>query len=645
MKKIEIDDLYRFYSLGDISWSPDGELGVFLKWRIDRESNGYLAGLYLISDGNVTELKGEAGCCTGPVCWIEGHKLLFGVASDLESSEGITFRLLDVDTEQVTEGFGLPQKSEKIRAAAEHGFVVQIICENQTKDEECYVIDEIPYKSNGMGYRNKVRRRLSLYDPEKKKFFPVTDSFFESKLWEVSEDGTKLLFTGMTPEGVGHQYDGLYLYDIDTGTTSRLIKEGIYRIDGIAFANDHIIMAASDQKRYGMDQNPVIYTVDYQGNVKEKAFWDGSVSGSSVNSDTRYGTGTTFLTDGDTVYFVTTYWERSLLCSVRGGEIRAYEELKINPEFIAVHYGQCLIIGTEEQKLQEIYLADLTGDSETAVIAVKRITDFSDEVLADFFVSEPQPLNFTDAGGNEIQGWVLLPENYKPNGKYPAVLEIHGGPKTVYGTGFHHEMQMFASAGYLVFFCNPPGSDGRGDEFADIRGCYGQQDYDAVMKFTDLVLKNYPAIDRHRMGVAGGSYGGFMTNWIIGHTDRFAAAVSQRSMANLVTIKTTTDIGHYSVHDHHRADISRNVEELWRQSPIRYAFRAVTPTLFLHSDEDHRCWQVEAMQMFSELKLQGVSTRLCIFKKENHELSRKGRPKGRIRRLKEMLQWLDGYLK
>ncbi len=658
MKLIEIEDLYRFHSLGNIVWSPDGERGMFLKWKISREDNGYEAGIWLVEDGAVRQLGDEP--CTGLVCWIDPENILFstsitsGMPCHIGSLAGklaaVQFKKVNVHTGQSWDAFRLEKKPEKIRPAAGGVYVVQTVCENQPLDGDCLVIDELPYKSNGRGYTNKARRQLVLVSPDSGKCqLPVTSSLFETSLWEVSPDGTRILYTGILPQGVGHKYDGLYVYDITTGSTRCLIQEGKLRIDGIAFAEDHIVVAASDQRCYGMDQNPVIYRLDEDGSLKEEAFWDGPVTGSSVNSDTRYGGGETFQADGNALYFVTTHWDHSMLCCVRDGNIFTYEELGCSPEFISVKNGRALIIGVQGQQLQEIYIADLkatTGEGH-----VRRLTHFSHEALRDLRVGVPQPLAFSERqaeleggpGPDGLQGWVLLPADFAPGRNYPAILEIHGGPKTVYGPVFHHEMQLLAAAGYLVFFCNPRGSDGRGDEFADIRGGYG--DYRELMAFTDRVLEQYPCIDRHRIGVTGGSYGGFMTNWIIGHTDRFAAAVSQRSMANMVTMKTTTDIGHYSILDHQRADISRNFEDLWKQSPIRYAYRAVTPTLFIHSDEDHRCWQVEGMQMFAELKVHGVDTKLCLFRRENHELSRKGRPSSRIRRLRELLEWMDRYLK
>ncbi|MDD4078523.1 MAG: S9 family peptidase, partial [Eubacteriales bacterium] len=225
------------------------------------------------------------------------------------------------------------------------------------------------------------------------------------------------------------------------------------------------------------------------------------------------------------------------------------------------------------------------------------------------------------------------------------ILDIHGGPKTVYGEVFFHEMQYWANAGYFVFFCNPRGSDGRGNEFADIRGKYGTIDYDDLMAFTDAVLAKYPGIDQERVGVTGGSYGGFMTNWIIGHTDRFRAAASQRSIANWVSMGFTSDIGFYFEEDQVSTTPWQDIDKVWWHSPLKYADKVSTPTLFIHSEEDYRCWLAEGLQMFTALKYFGVEARLCMFRGETHELSRSGKPKHRIRRLREITDWFDKHLK
>ena len=239
----------------------------------------------------------------------------------------------------------------------------------------------------------------------------------------------------------------------------------------------------------------------------------------------------------------------------------------------------------------------------------------------------------------------MYPLNFRENRKYPAILSIHGGPKTTFGNIFNHEMQLFAQKGYFVIYTNPRGSDGFGDDFSDIRGKYGTIDYDDLMKCLDNAIENISQIDILNLGVMGGSYGGFMTNWIIGHTDRFKAAISQRGISNWINKFVTTDIGFYFNEDQIGATPWDNPKKLWDCSPLRYANYVKTPTLFIHSQEDYRCYLPESISMFTALKYHGVDSKLVIFKGENHDLSRTGRPKSRFKRLQSMLDFFEDYLK
>ena len=276
---------------------------------------------------------------------------------------------------------------------------------------------------------------------------------------------------------------------------------------------------------------------------------------------------------------------------------------------------------------------------------MKQLTRLNEAALAGKYVAEPRRLDYV-SGGLDLRGWVLLPEGYSPRKKYPAVLDIHGGPRCVYGETFFHEMQLWVARGYIVFFTNIRGSDGRGDAFADIRGDYGGTDFQNLMDFTDAVLEAYPCIDRERICETGGSYGGFMTNWIVGHTDRFCCAASQRSISNWISFAFTSDIGAFFSADQngtagHYSD--RDVAVLWDHSPLKYADRVRTPVLFIHSDEDYRCPLPEGIQMMQAVAQRGVETRMCLFHGENHELSRSGKPAHRLRRLKEITDWFDSH--
>jgi dipeptidyl aminopeptidase/acylaminoacyl peptidase len=163
------------------------------------------------------------------------------------------------------------------------------------------------------------------------------------------------------------------------------------------------------------------------------------------------------------------------------------------------------------------------------------------------------------------------------------------------------------------------------------------------MNFTDLVIKKTKQIDENNIFVTGGSYGGFMTNWIVGHTNRFKAAATQRSISNWLSFHGTSDIGFYFSKDQTAGHPTKDTNLLWHQSPIKYAMEVKTPLLFIHSDEDYRCPIEQAMQFYSILREKGLETKFVWFKGETHELSRGGKPQARIKRLKEITDWFEKF--
>ncbi|WP_424949726.1 prolyl oligopeptidase family serine peptidase [Deinococcus sp.] len=254
----------------------------------------------------------------------------------------------------------------------------------------------------------------------------------------------------------------------------------------------------------------------------------------------------------------------------------------------------------------------------------------------------------------EGEGWVLLPPGpgqargtVQP-GQVPALLSIHGGPHTAYGHGFMHEFQLFAQAGYGVCYSNPRGSVGYGQRWSDdIAGRWGSVDMADLLSFFDAALAAQPRLDAARTGVMGGSYGGFMTNWITSQTGRFQVAVTDRSICNLISFGGTSDIGMRFWDDELGGNFQRSpdVPKLWDMSPLKYVERVTTPTLIIHSLEDLRCPVEQAEQWFAGLQLHGVESRFVRFPEENHELSRSGRPDRRVRRLQEYLDWIGAHLK
>jgi dipeptidyl aminopeptidase/acylaminoacyl peptidase len=292
------------------------------------------------------------------------------------------------------------------------------------------------------------------------------------------------------------------------------------------------------------------------------------------------------------------------------------------------------MVAMHKQNLQEIYRL------EDGIL--EEVSKFNEEVFTGKYLAKPEEI-IVNKITHTVKGFALLPEGYNPNQKYPLLLDIHGGPKTVYGQVYYHEMQYWVNQGYIVIFANPRGSDGKGDKFADIRGTYGTIDYEDLMDFVDRAIDIYPGIDEKEMYVTGGSYGGFMTNWIVGHTNRFKAAATQRSISNWISFYGTSDIGYYFASDQTAGHPILDLENLYRQSPIKYAMHIQTPLLFIHSDKDYRCPMEQAQQLYAVLKTRGVDTELIWFKDENHELSRGGKPQARIKRIKDITNWFKNH--
>jgi dipeptidyl aminopeptidase/acylaminoacyl peptidase len=275
----------------------------------------------------------------------------------------------------------------------------------------------------------------------------------------------------------------------------------------------------------------------------------------------------------------------------------------------------------------------------------RRLTRINAGVLGRIDLGGTEEVWFKGKDGNDLHGYILKPPGFDRRKKYPAVLEIHGGPMIQYGEVFMHEFYYLAAAGYIIFYSNPRGSQGYGEEHSKaIWGSWGKADYSDIMTWTDFVARK-PYVDSRRMGVTGGSYGGFMTNWIIGHTRRFRAAVTQRSIVNMISKYGAGDYNWLLCYRFGGKDPWDAMEAYWEQSPLKYFGRVKTPTLVIHSEEDHRCPVVEGEQTFVALKKLGVDTEMVRFPDEPHGLSRTGRTDRRIERLRQMLRWFDKYLK
>ena len=503
------------------------------------------------------------------------------------------------------------------------------------KEEKDYeVFDELPFWANGQGIVNKKRTRLAVYDPDNGSCEIVTPDYENVENSWVEGDDT-ILYVSSLYTDKKDVYQGLKQYTISTGELKTLVEQKDMSIDYACILKGKVTFFGSYMKEYGFNENDKLYTVE-DGKVELLSDYDDSIH-NSICCDCKFADGASAVHDEDKIYFIATLRKQSVIRTFDAeGNMETILDRQGSVHTLAKSGDTVYFTGMRDMGLTECYAFD--GKEET------KLTSFNDAVMAERSVCPVEEFTFTYKD-LELDGYVIKPVNFDPNKTYPGILTIHGGPRATFGPTFFHESEVFANAGYFVFFTNPLGSDGRGNEFADITGKHGGIDFECCMAVTDEVLKRYPQVDEKHLGVMGGSYGGFMTNWIIGHTHRFAAAASQRSISNWVSFEHNSDIGHTFILNNQGGNTRTGVELLWKQSPLQFAPNCKTPTLFIHSDEDYRCYMAEGIAMFSAIKRNGCPAKLCLFHRENHELSRSGKPENRIDRMREIIEWMDTYLR
>jgi len=273
-----------------------------------------------------------------------------------------------------------------------------------------------------------------------------------------------------------------------------------------------------------------------------------------------------------------------------------------------------------------------------------RLTGVNRAFLDGVHLSEPERIQYKAYDGWDIEGWLMKPVGFLPGVKYPMILEIHGGPHSAYGASFFIEFQLFAANGYAVLFTNPRGSHGYGQEFvAATKLDWGGGDYRDIMAGVDYAV-SLGWIDQKRMGVTGGSYGGYMTNWVIGHTDRFAAAVSNRSTCNRMSHFGNSDIGYFNGDYEYPGPPWESPDFYLAHSPITFVKNITTPVLLMQSENDYRCPISQAEEFFVALKYLRKTVEFVRFPNEGHELSRSGQPVHRVERLCRMVGWFNKYI-
>jgi dipeptidyl aminopeptidase/acylaminoacyl peptidase len=637
VRSIRPDDFKLYSMLSGPSFSPDGKRVAFSAKRANMKDDSYDSDVYIadVKGGELTSFT--SGKKDSDPKWSpDGNSILFlsrrnfgkddkGNALYAISAGGGEARLLY----KAETGVDGPQWSPDSK---EVYFTAGVA---KKEKDDVRVIRRITFWFNGLGFVYNVRKHLFKIDVATGKVTQLTRGAFSVGDYAASHDGKRVAYLASTNDLKPYISD-IYLMDLPSRRTRKLTKSNM-ELNTVAWSpGDSRLAVAGDDLPSGFASHTRVWTLDLKSRAFALAEKVDRDKANSLNSDARakaHGPGSiTWESDG--IYFL----------QADGGSVHVYRmapgktpELVIggnrSVEGFDVRGGKVAFVSMDSAHLEELYVKD---GREAA------LTSLNSKVYEEVDILPSVRVSYRASDGANVEGWVLLPRS---KGRVPGILYVHGGPKTAFGYSFMHEFQAFAGAGYAVIYLNPRGSDGYSEKFADIRGKYGTRDFDDLMEGLDHVLKAYPQIDGSRLGIAGGSYGGFMTNWAVGHTDRFRAAVTDRSIASWASMWGVSDIGPWFTDDQMGGDLWHAEEKVRHDSPLTYAPKVTTPLLIVHSMEDYRCPMVEGIQFFTALKRMGKEAELVLFPGENHDLSRVGKPKHRVARLNHYIRWFDSHLK
>jgi dipeptidyl aminopeptidase/acylaminoacyl peptidase len=648
------EDLFNFRWLTELALSPDGSTVAYTVRRPDAARNGYTSDLYLLDlESRATrKLTGGEGQATSLAWSRDGERLAYvwrgdsGASIEVAARDGTPVHSYPLEG-AAPEGLDWSPDSKRlafsrwtgVRGWEERGPAPGIPAPT------IRVIRRLRYKQNGPGWVENRYRHIWVLELDTADVVQLTGGECDYREPRWSWDGQHLAFTGIAREQNTPLGQGQILVSSYPAGEVRLLMEGW---EGAAVspqwrADDGAIAFAGYRSPPPVNRRLFYHVWQYDLASGEATELSGDVDqtvGNYAVADQRAGLTnvTVKWPEGDgPIYFLLTEQGATHLYSVREGEPiqkRAGHNTVVF-DYAASRNGRVIYGEASPRSIGELYLLD-TGNNES-----ERLTNLN-PWLASRKLSEPREYWYEGLDGARVHAWEMRPVGREEGKLYPTIVYVHC---SMFSWDFNHEFQCLANAGFVVAYFNQRGTTaGYGQEHA-LGNYYGKQnrEFDEIMLGVDDLIQR-PYVDASRLGVTGGSCGGYMTNWIIGHTSRFAAAVTQRSVTNLVSKFGTSDNGPEQAESEGAQGPWRDVETLWRNSPIAYAEQVRTPLLIVHSDEDYRCPLSQAEELYAALRWFGREVELVIFEGENHELSRGGRPGNRIERLRRISGWFERHL-
>ena len=663
---ISAEDLYRFRLVTDCEISPDGQHVVFCIQQVTEGDERKSTNLWIVpTDGGRPYQFTHGDHVDSHPRWSpDGTKIAF--LSNRRDEDQPQIHVIPFGGGEARQLTDIKGKFDTFDWSPDGE---QLVCQFRKKDKEAIEreqdeqmkkldivsrrIERVFYKLDGEGFLPQERWHIWTINVQSGKPTQLTtSSIYDERDPRWSPDGEQIVFRSNHADDPDLDPDAedIFIMSADGGKPRKIETPVGPKEKPVLSPDGHWVAYLGKEGRGQSWRNTGLWVVSADGsdpaeNITER--FDVEVSSATIN-DLPSGLPTsppTWSKDGNHVFIQLSEYGSTVLALI------ARDSAEHNVESVIEGEGVVGAFSLDDARTKIAYLhASMTAPSEVWVHRLdgggsSQLSHVNDALLHEIDLGEIEEVWFEGAAGNQLQGWILKPPDFDASMQYPSILEIHGGPRVQYGHLFMHEFYFLAAHGYAVYFCNPRGGRGYGEEHArSIWNNWGSADYDDLMVWADYVQQK-PYIDPERMGVTGGSYGGYMTNWIIGHTDRFRAAVTQRSVSNLTSMYGSSDFNWAFQYEFGDKPPWESLEDYWRQSPISHIGNATTPTLIIHSENDLRCPMEQGEQVFVALKKLGVETEMIRFPGEPHGLSRGGRTDRRIERLEHMRRWFDRYLK
>jgi dipeptidyl aminopeptidase/acylaminoacyl peptidase len=645
------EDVYALTSVVDPRLSPDGRRVAYVVSRTDEEANTYRTAIWVAAlDGSEEPRQFTSGERNdGSPRWSpDGRWLAF--VSNRDGDEKKAKGQLYVLPADGGEPRKLTDGKESVESIAWSPDSSRIAFARRVPDETYAEEDDrkraprrftrVFFKLDSVGWIGDRRRHVFVVGLDGGDERQLTDGDCENDTPAWSPDGKRIVFWSMRGDRWDVEFvEALYELELDSeGAEPKRLSQPDESASNASFSPDGSRIAyiyAPEDGTYPHHSQIAVMNADGSDRRVLTASLDRQCAPFPLAREPVW--------DGDRVAFAVEDGGNVHLYTVAADGSREPELLVGGEQFTGLFDlvdGVLVYTASTYDRPHELF----AGDG-------KRITSVCDDFVAGRELAPVERFTAKSADGTEVDAWLVRPPDFDETKRYPVLLTIHGGPFSQYGTGFFDEVQVYAGAGYCVLFSNPRGGSGYSEEWGRaIRGTgngdgpgWGTVDFEDVMGVVDTALAKYPFLDADRLGVLGGSYGGYLTSWTVGHTKRFKAALSERSVNNLVSAFGSSDL-FWVFERQFGGPMWEDVDAWLRMSPATYARDIETPLLIVHSETDLRCNIEQGEHLFILLRLLGKEVEMLRFPAESHELSRSGSPIHRVQRFEAILDWFGRYL-